>query len=114
MTVSPETPQPILTGAHRGTSSPGATRKAVGSPQRDARPGPAQVAGSVRGSHAAELPPALTGEQWQLRQILQGLTRDPKVHRFESFGETVVYESQRMARLVALPAFGQQLSQSSR
>jgi hypothetical protein len=49
-----------------------------------------------------------------LRQIPQGLTRDPKVHRFKSFRETVVHECQHMPGLVALSAFGQQLSQGSR
>ena len=114
MTVSPETPQPILTGAQRGTSSPGATRKAVAALRWDAQPGPAQVPGSVRGSHAAEPLPALIGEQWLLCQILEGLTRDPKVQRFKSFREMVVHEGQHMPRLVALSAFGQQLSQGSR
>jgi hypothetical protein len=65
-------------------------------------------------SHAAGPLPTLIGEQWLLRQILEGLTRDPKVHRFESFRETVVHECQHMPRSVALSAFGQQLSQGSR
>jgi hypothetical protein len=73
-----------------------------------------KVPGSARGSHAAQPLPALIGEQRLLRQILDGLTRDPKVYRFKSHRAMVVHESQRMQRVVALSAFGQQLCQGGR
>ena len=43
-----------------------------------------------------------------LRQILHKLARDPQVRRFKSFREAAVYESEVMARLIALSAFGEQ------
>ena len=112
MTVSPETHQPILTGAQPWHKQPWCNAKGC----RGTVAGRATGTGPgtrFRSRFArAEPPPALTGEQWLLCQILQGLTRDPKVHRFDSFRETVVYEGQPMPRLVALSAFGQQLSQN--
>jgi hypothetical protein len=42
-----------------------------------------------------------------LRQILHELARNSQVRRFKSFREAAVYESEVMAGLIALSAFGE-------
>jgi hypothetical protein len=66
-------------------------RKADAAWWREPQPGPAQGPSTVRGSYAALPRPALIGEQWLLRQVLEDLARDPKVRRFKSFRKTVVH-----------------------
>ena len=44
-----------------------------------------------------------------LRKVLHELARGPQVGRFKSFREAAVYESEVMAGLIALFAFGEQL-----
>jgi hypothetical protein len=56
----------------------------------------------------------LAGEQRALREILDEPSRDLKVRRFESFREAAVHESERLAGLIALPAFGEQAGQGHR
>lgn len=75
---------------------------------------PVRVPGSVGSTHVyrAMLSPQ---ELWAVsklsRQILEQLTRDPKVRRFESFRKAVVHAGQRTPSLIALSPFRQQLSQ---
>jgi hypothetical protein len=44
----------------------------------------------------------------ELRKVLHELARGPQVGRFKSFREAGVYESEVMAGLIALSAFGGQ------
>ena len=43
-----------------------------------------------------------------LRKVLHDLARGPQIRRFKSFREAAVYESEGMAGLIALSAFGKQ------
>jgi hypothetical protein len=49
-----------------------------------------------------------------LREVIDEPSRDLKVRRFESFREAAVHESERLAGLIALPAFGEQAGQGHR
>src|SRR5271169_2534491 len=50
----------------------------------------------------------------RLSQVLEQRARKPEVCGFESFGEAVVDEGERMAGLIALPVFGKHARQSHR
>ena len=50
----------------------------------------------------------------RLSQVLEQRARKPEVCGFESFGEAVVDEGERMAGLVALPVFGKHARQGHR
>ena len=49
-----------------------------------------------------------------LSQILKECVRQPEIRGFESFGEAVVHESQRMPSVIALTAFAEQAGQGHR
>ena len=49
-----------------------------------------------------------------LSQILKQRARQLEIRGFESFGEAVVHQSQRMAGLIALAVFGEQAGQGHR
>jgi hypothetical protein len=55
--------------------------------------------------------PLSGGQRKGLCQILHKLARDPQVRGFKSFREAVVGESEGMAGLIALAAFGEQAGQ---
>src|ERR1700722_11032524 len=52
--------------------------------------------------------PRLVADCWPvLPKVLHELARGPQVGRFKSFREAAVYESEVMARLIALSAFSE-------
>ena len=52
-------------------------------------------------------------QKW-LAQILEERARQPEICGFESFREAVVHEAERLASLIALPAFREQVGQCHR